>query len=402
MVDPALLVAVEFEPARPPAWFPLFCILSFFFFAPLCLPSFLLFLPPFLLSFRKVPPAPSVAECAVVAYQLSDPREARGGTGPSRRSLGQDGDGVFRLRNVVVGFGGRISASWQSMLPATTAATTTTSSGRYGGSGGCRPCGYSWAIVRTRGVCRDSDSGASRVIRQGVVHYSCGSGGSTAAARTAGTGGGGGDKAENMRKEFVGTGPQPSLTAPTPTSGASRSLSTPSSPWRWQSLEADTAGWLPGDVLGLWIRVDSSQWCRGPAACPPPSGAEATLRTPGDKDSGDGSHVAEGKSGGDRALGYSPRVRDFVLRTVDDARARDIAGRARVYSHRHRPAAAEVLADGRKDGQVLHGVERDKGWGTGAGGSCGNVAVEAGDAVRLDFATMCPMNMAAAGGSWAL
>lgn len=250
-----------------------------------------------------------------------------------------------------------------------------------------------------------------------------------------------------------GGGPHPSF-APSPTSSGAvlRSLvsTTSSSPWHWTWLEAETAGWLPGDLLGLWIRVDDDRThpCHDSSptttCCLPPSSVEAAAavvrmtdvggedlgllgarnKSPADKRNNGGvSTDFEGTKSGHGVCAvstYPPQVCDFVLRTVDDARAREVAGRARFSSRRrNRPAAAtaavvSLAANGRNKGsQGLRcgagRAETDQGWGIGGGGgggvggTCGGAAaVEAGDAVRLDFATVCPMNMAAAGGSWAL
>ena len=245
--------------------------------------------------------------------------------------------------------------------------------------------------------------------------------------------GGGGDGGPTLSK----------MSPSTPPARLRQLSSEGSSPWRWQQLEAETTGWLPGDLLSLWVRLDYH-----PQYSPYPhhiTAAGGSGSGGGDGIGGDGGDGGPGQAarGGDIMLSpefrRSPppppcvRVRAFELTLVDDARADAIASRARgCFRRRYFDPASEKraglgdAASGRgRDGnarEVAAAVAlREAGGGTGAGcsvppsysaaaeGGGGGGAGGEGDwatargcaTVQLDFAAVCPMNLAAAGGTWA-
>lgn len=371
-----------------------------------------------------------------------------GEIGPSRHPVGEENSGgggggvnTHRLREVHVAFGGRIRACWEAVLSATPcyrAAGGGRSHGEGCGGDGRPPCGYSWAIVRTRGVVgecgwapgRDShvsNNGAplpsSCVVKQGVVGLSPlpadgavkttartqmqpSWAGRAGASPTDGEGSNGKDK--NVRDEDNGAtagGPsfQPygaSSVSPTP----SNALYSLSPPWRWQRFEADTTGWLPGDLLSLWIQVWPYQVSNPPvpvvgAAEVDQDGEVLPFRRRMGTTSVSKEHDGGGGAGGRSAASSFPRVRGFELRVVDDARANEAAGRACL--RRRHPSLNRALLVSQSTTKGSRGAgagARDVG---SAGGGAMYAATASATTVRLDFATVCPMNLAAAGGSWA-
>lgn len=169
------------------------------------------------------------------------------------------------------------------------------------------------------------------------------------------------------------------------------------SPWRWEHFEVDTVGWLPGDLLSLWVRLDDS---------PPPSSPRVS--TDGVWHRGGTAAAVSGEPRrGDQSRRNSPSshrplVRAFDLTVIDDAREEEIVRRA-CFFPRNRPRLAS------DEYSTLLGDRVDR------VARVGEVATEcfhAPDfplvaphsgvaAVRLDFAAVSPMNIAAAGGSWA-
>lgn len=303
-----------------------------------------------------------------------------------------DGDtrGVFRLRQVHVAFGGRLSASWDAAWVDHDSIRGRNSSydfgerrasnsgGRRRGSGDRdgvlgqilqrrRPCAYSWAIVRTR----------------------CGEGGGDGGEVTSSTG------APHSRPRIVSAGV---VQGPDGTGGEGNSnicrmvKMDVLSPWKWHRIEAETDGWLPGDLMSLWAKVDdriitgstivnngdntgdNNGNCAGnKTRAVRHNEGYHTLRDSSGDDSGT---AAEGGFFGQPSL--PPRVRGFVLRGVDDVRSVEIAGRVR----------------------SPHVYRRDDGRGSSHGSAFSSSSSSADCCRRLDFAAVCPMNMAAAGGSW--
>ncbi|CAN0380257.1 unnamed protein product, partial [Ectocarpus sp. 13 AM-2016] len=161
--------------------------------------------------------------------------------------------------------------------------------------------GYSWAIVRTRGMAAGDGrggKGASCVVKQGVVpdrsaHRACHRRDSVRLTDTDEEG----DHHNTSNADIV---------------SSSDAFPSTTSPWRWEHFELDTVGWLPGDLLSLWIRLDDS---------PPPSlprlatdggwhgrGAKpAVSREPGRED----------KSRRDCPTSHRPLVRAFDLTVID-------------------------------------------------------------------------------------
>lgn len=197
-------------------------------------------------------------------------------------------------------------------------------------------------------------------------------------------------------------------------------LSGGASPWRWQRLEAETTGWLPGDLLSLWVRLGDLR----PASYPP------HVTAAGGGDGGGHSGGPRAAPAGEDTLSPSfhrkppPRVcvRAFELTRVDDARADAITSRSRCFRGRYSERVYEKRAglgiaarrgDGNARGVVgeepaaSRSVARSfsaaaEGVGIGVGRAGGDRATSRGSAtVQLNFAVVCPMNLAAAGGSWA-
>ena len=306
---------------------------------------------------------------------------------------------MHRLRQVHVAHGGRIRTSWHAALTATKVQRPggregTTGGGSNGKEGGHRSvCGYSWALVRTRGVVGDEAcSLACGVIEQGTVsdHSAVNVFHSDHGGAVGSEGEGGGSKAGVVKPSSAG-GPG--------------SSSTSSSPWRWQRFDVDTTAWLPGDSLSLWARLDEVQpFPPVPAAGGGwVGGASAALE----------GAVASARRGGRsrRCLPpcYRPLVRSFELRVVDDARAEEIArgscALSRDRCHRH---VAGGTSSGTRldDGSATAGTSAARlgdecfyapAFDAAASGH-GRSSVKA---VQLDLAAVSPMNMAAAGGDWA-
>lgn len=328
-----------------------------------------------------------------------------------RSSSGAGGAGdMYRLRQIHMAYGGRIRASWQSILtiaPFGKASTAGGSNGSLGDRGGGQRslsggCGYSWAIVRTRGGLgdngqerdgvasggiTDTSNPSSRVIQQGSVSP----GGILCTEEGGGT--------TDNSKTKVAVDPSSDLSSSTV------------SPLRWHFFEVDTTDWLPGDLLSLWIRLYdvAGDWCSETAPAP----AEETARR--------GGEIRQ-----DFPLSHQPRVRGFELEVVDDAAAEETARRSRciLRRKRHHPALASSSSSNRLNGgEVKEGesaaaatdltcsgrVNRAVGFGEAAAECYFAPAFSATapgpgtsvDTVQLDFAAVCPMNMAAAGGSWA-
>lgn len=343
---------------------------------------------------------PSVAECARVALLMSSNNDNNNVGSPLRTGGGGSGDSgsahaMHRLRQVYVAHGGRIRTSWNAVLAATKPqrsgqATATVGDGSNGGGingmeGGHRPpCGYSWALVRTRGVVDDEAcSLACRVIEQGTVsdrsagsRFTSGDGG-----RVVGSEGGGGDNV---------AGVEPSA------KGESSALS----PWRWHRFDVETTAWLPGDLLSLWIRLDAVR------PFPRPSLAAGRDRV-GGASAAEAAIGRGGRSWRRHSICYRPLVRSFELRAVDDARAEEIArgcyhALSRDCHQRSVASGGSTRFDG---GSATAGTSTARlgdecfyapAFPPAASGHCTSVA-----AVQLDFAAVSPMNMAAAGGSWA-
>lgn len=325
------------------------------------------------------PRIPTFAECEHVAFHMCQAH-------PKGAWTNCDAD-CTRLRQVYLSSGGRIRASWQAVLAGAQCSQATAPNSAIrngGGSRGWRPDGYSWAIVRTRGVAGDDGEGAApgapflppptKVIDQGVIR---------------------------------------------PPHGPS--------PWQWQSCEVDTAGWLPGDLLSLWIQVDHGGHGSRISTDAPHATAfnSCTVRT-GAVDSGAAglftgarNRASDGTNGqGDSLLPYRqpanksggrgsevgacfrPCVRGFELRVVDDATAEEIARRACFRRHGSAPVGTVVFGGKNRSSKFADGVGVSVGGTTGtqAGGSHSRAGT---NVVRLDLAPVCPMNLAAAGGSWA-
>lgn len=315
---------------------------------------------------------------------------------------------VYRLRQVHVAYGGRIRASWQSVLASTPLGKASTRGGSYRGLGGrgggqrslCGGGGYSWAIVRTRGGLGD-DGGQGNGVESGDITETCNPSsrvvqqGTVSPGRRLRTEEGGGEN--NNGKIKVAVDPSIELSSST------------ASPWRWHSFDVDTTAWLPGDLLSLWIRLDNvaGNWCNETAPAP----AEAAI-------------LRGGELREDLPLSRHPRVRGFELEVVDDATAEDTARRARCILRRthHHPAPTSSSGNRLGGGGAKEGentvtstdlARRDSGYrAVGFGEAAAEcyfapafAATATGpgtsvDTVQLDFAA-CPMNMAAAGGSWA-
>lgn len=324
---------------------------------------------------------------------------------------------MHRLRHVHVGHGGRIRASWQAILatsplkPLGGASSWGRSASGGRGHGERLPRrGYSWAIVRTRGVL-GHDEGGWRNQAGGDVDDTCGLScrvilqGSVPDPSTHTTGRGIVSDAEGGVEEDGG---RDSGNGGVDLESSRTSIPSAMSPWRWHSLGVDTTGWLPGDLLSLWIQVDEVR-PRPPLSC-----------------------VAEGMGLVDNAAAAAQRaaergehqrlnsrfchlrVRAFSLRVVDDAEAEEIVRRAHCLPCRHplvlgnppilpRPndkmfthTTATIHSTGRSKRGEAHVECHFATTSLSAASSSGMTA-----AVRLDFAAVCPMNMAAAGGSWA-
>lgn len=302
---------------------------------------------------------------------------------------GNDGDGsahaLHCLRQVHVAHGGRIRTSWNAVLAATPvqrrsqANTGDWSSSGYDVNsivGGQRSlCGYSWALVRSRGVAGDERcSLACRVMKQGSV-----SDRSTVPRYT-------GDHGGVIGSEEQGGNDKASVNPST------EEVSSTLSPWRWQCFDVDTTAWLPGDLLSLWIRLDEL----GPS--PPPSFAPGGGTSP--VAAGEGSIGRRGNSRRLLPLRYHPLVRAFELRAVDDARAEEAARGHCALSREHheRPvvSCSGTRLDGGSAARFGEACFYPPVFSAAASGPGTSVA-----AVQLDLAADCPMNMAAAGGLWA-
>eukprot|EP00903_Cladosiphon_okamuranus_P014811 g13717.t1 len=342
------------------------------------------------------PRSPSVAERARVALLMSSNNEIHRRSPLTADGGNPDGGGdgrahtMHRLRQVHVAHGGRIRTSWHTVLaaaptrPSGRAATGYGSNGSGGTSGmagdGHRSvCGYSWALVRTRGVMGDESCHlACRVVEQGSA--------SDCSAGSRCTGDQRGAIGPSEEEEYDNRdGVDLSI------KGASSKMS--SSPWRWHRFDVDTTGWLPGDLLSLWIRLDEL-WPSPPSPLAAAGGDRVGWTSAAEATSGRGGQSRRGIPGR-----YHPLVRCFELRAVDDARAEEIARGcyAPLSRGRHqRPPAGRnaTRLDGmaRLEGECFYGPACSAaafGYGT-------SVA-----AVQLDFAAVSPMNLAAAGGSWA-
>lgn len=342
------------------------------------------------------------------------------------------GTGVYRARQVHVGFGGRISVSWQAMLASSSShrceevtkakvagGTSMLGNGDVGDSGQ-QPSGYSWAIVRTRGG--DDTSGGDlgvtcagpspppplppRVIHQGFVR--------TGRMNTNQNQHGIIETVKGSNRSVDGktdTAFNPSVAAAAATSASyhckpyssasaiSAASFSPSSPWQWQEFQADTSGWQPGDVLSLWIRVDTQPPRRWPSSTGDYRDRNSLdhIEIMRGRRLGYSVGVRDGDEVSANVLSFSPRVRGFELRAVDDARVEETV---------HRAACCPY--DWRTDNCGMRNVEQNKKGrklrsrivGPRGKAECRGEEKATG-AVRLDFAAVCPMNMAAAGGSWA-
>lgn len=349
----------------------------------------------------QLPRAPSAAECARVAFQMSDstPQPAVSTDGTSGRDGSRRGDGVtgrmYRLRQVHVANGGRIRASWQAVLEAAplrrfdqgTIGRGSNLGLQAGGDGQRSPCGdggggaYAWAIVRTRGVVGE-DVGvvnlACRVVTQGAVP----------------------DRSPRRPADGDDRGVAIDTTT---AAGADTSKKTPSSaassPWRWQYFDVETTSWLPGDVLSLWIRLDGVR--------PRPRSPSATAAAVDNAAAAEDDATASRRGGARRGLPFRhrPRVRAFQVGVVDDARSEEIARGVLPLRRQQRPF---VGSDGDNSDRSSRSYEN----GSLSTPDCffppafsavgtGPSTAGAATAVRLDFAAMSPMNMAAAGGVWA-
>lgn len=168
------------------------------------------------------------------------------------------------------------------------------------------------------------------------------------------------------------------------------------SPWRWHCFDVGTTAWLPGDLLSLWIRID-----------------EVRPFPPSPLTSGASPAEAAAPAGGRRSrgylpLGYRPLVRSFELRAVDDARAEEIArgGCCAPFRDRHQRLLASSGSTRVSGGSATADASAARlgdecyyapAFGSAASGPGNGVAA----VVQLDLAAVCPMNMAAAGGTWA-
>ena len=357
----------------------------------------------------QFPPTPSTAECARVAFQMSDgiPHSVASTSDTSGRD-GSKADGgaggMYRLRQVHVAHGGRLRASWQAVLAASPLRRANQgaigrgskpSLHRRGGERRSpRGSGYSWAIVRTRGVgggCGGEDNGvvnvgpdhpcnlSCRVLRQGTVPDHSTNPLDDGSDRRAGFG---------TEKEGDDNTTDKGGVRVSTTSAFSAAIS----PWRWQRFDVETTSWLPGDVLSLWIRLDDVR------SCPPSSRVSAAANnTIWDEATTPGG----GKERRDCPLVHRPQARAFQVGVVDDARSEEVA---RILP-RYRRQPPVVTGDGaRSDRSEEEGCSRAvvecfyaPAFSAVRPGPGAGVAA----AVRLDFAASCPMNMAAAGGSWA-
>lgn len=297
-------------------------------------------------------------------------------------------DVMHRLRQIHVARGGRIRASWRAVLTVSPLQhlDQSASSGRaHHGRGGefqrssCK--GYSWAIVRTRGMAAGDGRGGkgmSCVVKQGALpdssaRHACHRSGSVRLTDTDEEG----DNHYSSKADVVSSSPSAT------------------SPWRWEHLEVDTVGWLPGDLLSLWIRLDDT---------PPPSpprlatdggwhGRGATPAVSGGPGRGD-------ESRRDCPPSHRPLVRAFDLTVIDDAREEEIVRRACCFP-RHSPRLASIEYS-TLPGERVDRVARVGEVATECFPDFPLVAPYSGvAAVRLDFAAVSPMNIAAAGGSWA-
>lgn len=326
---------------------------------------------------------------------LRSPVATDGGNSGGNGGSGGDGSAqaMHRLRQVHVAHGGRIRTSWRAVLAATplqrlgqaTAGNWSNSSKSKvdGVRDGQRSlCGYSWALVRTRGVVGDEACDlACRIIEQGNVP----------------------DRSDDPRftsdcEGVIGTeeegggnkaGADPSTEV----------VSSTASPWRWQCFDVDTTAWLPGDLLSLWIRLDEVRPFPPPSLAP---GGDWVGGTP----AADAAIRRGGTSRRHLPLCYHPLVRAFELRVVDDARAEEIARGCYALSRdRHQRPLASSSSTCLDGGSATAGTSAAR-----FGDEClyspactvtASVPGASVAAVQLDFAAVCPMNMAAAGGSWA-
>lgn len=402
---------------------------------------------------KQHPPTPTIAECAHTANQMcnfssqktvwAELQSRPTGDGDSDNDNDDDSGGIstYRLRQVHVAFGGRIRASWQTVLTATRDHQSSWGKNLFGGGGIRRPCGYSWAIVRTRGVV--SDGGiidqnsnfhsvllSSRVVLQGAVSQhgreeGRGPGAVRAAAVTGGT-------IRPVEGKNNGSSSNDAATRSPPLGGLFSAVS----PWDWQRLDAETTGWLPGDLLGLWIRLDDFRHfprltlTKGASASAGAAdggtdqtgsfdrariGYSSEKKIAGVGDGGSlrrkripATHVwEEGGRGSGRGslLAFRPKVRNFELRTIDDARTEEIARSVR-SCRRYSPLRRYSVPKGGNAG-VGRMSEGERGHCPASSSpppplpSSSSTSATAPTAVRLDFAAVSPMNMAAAGGSWA-
>lgn len=370
--------------------------------------------------------------------------------------------GVYRVRQVYVGTGGRICASWQTKIVRDYhsisgphareggGGRTKSGGGRGGGGGGLmRPGKYTWAIVRTRGGDGGGGSGIDfgcdgggdmpeaawaaaqtqpppRVLHKGLVRV----GQRITTRPDQGVKGGGDVVGDNVGPETAASTAPPSGACPLasnngvfPTSATTTRSSATACPWEWHALKADTRGWLPGDILSLWVMIYNdepggdgdykqhssrvtSSWndailasaeARETTTSTTTAAAAGrhssnTYRVENDIQKSSADAVGRGNTSMTRAM---PVVRGFVLRVVDDALEQDIVRRAMSFNHR---TCVRGKIGGRKNGAAQGTARVGGGFPSGRvneGDFCNN------DDVRLEFSAVCPMNMAAAGGSWA-
>lgn len=297
-------------------------------------------------------------------------------------------DDIHPCRRLDIGHAGRLRVSWSSRLTVAGSqdpqATPEPTRGNQGGApeslrgatvapGASCPLGYSWAIVRTRGGgCgggRGRQSPAplfpspARILQRGVVLPPRGGG------DKAGENASLSDDTHGAAETAAGSvGPAGCRAADPPALSPVPWSTRASNPLKPQAFECETTGWLPGDVLTLWISVYLDH--RAPSTEPSLIG----------EPQGGGSYpgAAEGRPGQLTARdSFRPSVRAFELRAVDDADSDELLRRL----FRPRPSAA--LA------------ERTLGKGARA-----STAGAVPEPVPLGLATPFPMNIAAAGGSW--
>lgn len=333
--------------------------------------------------------SPTLAERAHVAYQMSHtPLTATGESRLVKSGAAATGNS-HRLRQVFCASGGRVSASWESMLLFARHREHRLPVGSDNVDERA-PSGYSWAIVRTRGVIGGDEGAAqawagnafaappqtSRVIEQGFV---------------------GRCYPLNPSAEGTSTTGQAAVTGSRSGNddGAIRGHEGAASPWCWRRLEAQTNGWLPGDLLSLWIQLHYS--CQNPP--PPPSCNSIVVGSESNRLSQDIGNATGGIGQGSPSMMRAyPRVQGFETRLIDDVEAQKIAARACFLPRHNHHQRYNFIAGGKAP--ELGRVPTRSGL-AGSWMRAGAPSERSTAAVRLDFAAVCPMNMAAAGGSWA-